>query len=358
MKMSTSISDITSIVSQLKLDDSLLFLNHVLNVSRGWTSDSELENRFENQNRPPVLPHVVHFIAKHLLLSASDLGTKTLSWDELEQLTAMYIDLEDPISGDPNWKTANPDQFFARALAQQLPAQERNLMQKYGLALGLFRDVGIVNCPDPYDLRDEIESEIEMPIETFMSMGQTLLAQKVAKHNGHECMGTFTSMRLADAFVQGIEFCVPEVWMPFLDRVACTRDQFRQIAAKDVYKPSDEQYEPFSFNPLLLHPIIKLGNDRFLTVDPELFVDRATFGLFYDLFAKYKTRFTEPFGFAFEAFAGQLLRSQVDENMLWSASQWEASSNAKRKKHENSATGFFKVLMLLCSSNAKAFDPR
>ena len=330
--MSTTLSDITNQVRSFKLDDSLLALNHFLNVSRGYSSDPFLEPKLVNEKRPAVLPHVAHFIAKHLLLNASNLGTQTLDWDYFQRLTAMHINLEDPISSDPNWKTGNPDHFFARALAQQLPAQARNHLQKYGLALGLFRDVGTVNCPEPFNLKNAVESEIEMPIETFMSMGQTLLALKAANHNGIGCMGSFTHATLTQAFTQGIEFCVPEIWTPFLDRISCTRDKFRAIADKAVYKSSSEGFEPFSFNPLALRPIVNLGEGRYLSVDPELLIERVTFGLFYDLFAKHKMAFTERFGFAFEAFVGQLLRSHVSEELLWSALKWE-DSTAKKKEN-------------------------
>ena len=332
--MSTTLSDITKQLSHLKLDDSLLYLNHILNVSRGYSSDPFLEPKLVNEKRPAVLPHVVHFIAKQLLLNASNLGTRTLDWDDFQRLSQMHIHLEDPISSDPNWKTGNPDHFFARALAQQLPAQARNHLQKYGLALGLFRDVGTVNFPEPFDLKSAVESEIEMPIETFMSMGQTLLALKAANHNGIGCMGAFTHATLTQAFSQGIEFCVPEIWTPFLDRVSCTRDEFRAIADKAVYKSSSGGFEPFSFNPLALRPIVNLGEDRYLSVDPELLIERVTFGLFHDLFAKHKMVFTERFGFAFEAFVGQLLCSGVSEDLLWSASKWEDSTTKKKENRK------------------------
>ena len=328
--MSSPLNEVTKILSHFKLDDSLLFLNHVLGVSRGYSHDSELKRKIKEADQP-VLPYVIHLLAKHLVLNASNRGRRTLDWDDLQQLTLIYIHHEDPISNNPNWETGNPDHFFTRVLAQQLPAQERNHIQKYGLALGLFRDVGIVNCPDPYNLLDNIESEIGMPIETFMSMGQVLFGLSATRCNGVSCMGTSTHALLEKAFVKGIKFCTPEIWEPFLDRISCTRDEFSLIANKKVYKSKGEGFEPFSFNPLTLKPIVNIGKGRYLAVDPELIIERVTFGLFHDLFAKHKMTFTEHFGFVFEAFVGQLLRSQVSEERLWSASNWEASNTKKQE---------------------------
>ncbi|MAT73442.1 MAG: hypothetical protein CMJ58_28495 [Planctomycetaceae bacterium] len=322
---------IRAVTSRLKLDDSLLFLNHVLGVRRGFASDPELEPLIRGAH-PPVLPHIVHFLAKQLLLNASNFGTTTLGWDQFQRLMGLCIDLDDPIQHDPNWKHADPSGFFERLLSQQINPQNRNILQKYGLALGLFRDVGIIEWPKPYDLRSEIEGELGMAVESFMQLGQVTFSLRTASLKGNKCIGTFTSMILAEAFQQGIQCCVPELWTPFLQRVSCDREQFRHVSHEEFYFVEDDLFQQFGLNPLRRFPITRLGHDRYLAVDPELIVERVAFGLFYDLFERNGTRFSNQFGYAFDQFVGQLLNSACPTERLWSAAEWEKSQK-QRKPH-------------------------
>lgn len=315
----------------LKLDDSLLFLNHLLGVSRGFTTDTVLGS-FIDEADPPILPHIIHFLAKQLLINASNLGVRTMNWEEFRRLSETCIELDDPIQHDPNWKQADPSGFLERMMAQQITPQRRNLIQKYGLALGLFRDVGHVDWPKSYDLRSDIESELQIPLEQFMGMGHVTFALRTAKHQKKECIGTFTPMMLAEAFRQGIEFCVPEVWTPYLDRVSCTRDEFRKESADPIFTVQSPTFEQFGFNPLRRFPIINLGESRYLAVDPELVVERVTLGLFYDLFERDRTKFSERFGYAFEQFIGQLLGSVLPTDRLWSAAEWEKTSGQPKRQ--------------------------
>lgn len=330
-------------VCPLKLDDSLLFLNHLLGVSRGFTTDPELEQSLararEDKNRPLVLPHIVHFIAKQLLLHSSNLGVSTMTWDQFSWLTSLCIDLDDPIQHDPNWTQADPSGYFERVLSHQIVPQMQGMVQKYGLALGLFRDAGIVEWPQQFDLRTEIETEIGMSVETFMAMGHVAFALRAASHWGNKCIGTFTPMILAEAFAQGFEFCVPEVWTPFLNRVACTRDTFRRVGKQAEYDVSQSTvlaklnlclpptlFDRFGFNPLWRFPVTNLGESRFLAVDPQLIVERVTLGLFYDLFERDRMKFTNRFGYAFDKFVGQLIGTVTPSKCLWSAASWEQTN--------------------------------
>jgi hypothetical protein len=324
------VREIQDQLANYKLDHALLFLNYALGVSR--ESDSPGSSKSDRQSKPSVWPHIVHWLAKQLLMHASELGTTMMDWAEYQRLTNLFINLDDPITNNPDWRHANPDEFFARTLSQQIAAQERNLLQKYGIAIGLFQDIGIVQAPDAFDLREEVERELELSIETFMAMGFLTYGLQHAMVNGHRCMGTFKSSDLILAFEQGLDFCVPNTCTKYLARVSCSRDDFRQIANKPIYRVNDDEYETFSFNPLQLRPITNLSDDRYIAVDPELIIERTTFGLFYDVFAKQKTGFTERFGFAFEKYVGQLLNSVLDESDLWSAAAWEDAQRTSNSK--------------------------
>ncbi len=329
--MGVTLCQIQDEVSALKLDDSLLFLNHLLGVSRGYTTDPDL-GPVLSQKPSPVFPHIVHLLAKQLLLHASNLGSHTMTWEQFQRLSQLVIELDDPIQHDPNWKHADSTGFFERLLSHQITPQNRRMIQKYGLALGLFRDAGVVEWPQRYDLKGNIESEIGLPLEQFMAMGHVAFALRTASHQGNKCIGTFTPMIFAEAFRLGVDFCVPEVWTPFLDRTSCDRERFREVAQQDIYKIRGSLFEQFGFNPLCRYPIVELGGSRHLAVDPELIVERVTRGLFYDLFERDGTTFSEQFGHVFEQFVGQLLASVCSSDRLWSAAEWERTRDKQNRQ--------------------------
>ncbi len=152
-----------------------------------------------------------------------------MDWEKFQFARGMCIDLDDPIVDDPNWPNSDPSGFFERVLSQQVGPQYRMPLQKYGLALGLFRDVGIVDYPHHYDLKRELEAELGISVEQFIGLGQVACGLSKASHGGVPCIGTFTKEYLTDACIQGLAFCIPANWGPFLERVACNRDRFRRF---------------------------------------------------------------------------------------------------------------------------------
>lgn len=330
--MMTDLEAIQDEMTSLKLDDSLLELNHILSVSVRRTVDPVLEKKIAGMNiRPPA--HIVHFLAKQLLLNASNLGHRVLNWPTFIRLMDLAIRLGDPILHDPDWKDADPTGFFERILAQQIPSQAIIPIQKYGLALALFRDVGVVEWPKRYDLKAEIEAELGISVEQFMAMGFACLSFQQASSNGHKCMGTYTCMMLAEAFVQGVTVCVPEVWNSVLPKIACDREAFRETARKALYRVSAAHFAQFEFNPLHRFPIIEVQPDHFVAVDPYLIIERTTLGLFYDLFERAGRDFTTPFGHAFDRLIGQLLGSVCPTESLWSATEWEMKQFKSKPDH-------------------------
>ena len=123
------------------------------------------------------------------------------------------------------------------------------MLQKYGLALGLFRDAGPVHWPVAYDLKDDIERELGTPVERFMAMGHLAYALRRASLNGHECNGTFDHMYLVEAYRQGFGFSVPEVWSTFLTRAACDRDASRPACQYPLYRVTERAGIPVRVQP-------------------------------------------------------------------------------------------------------------
>ena len=353
--MQPTMTTIEDEIRKLKRDESLLFLNHVLSVSRGHTNDPQLATELAKLRSRP-LGHVIHFLSKQLLLHSSIVGRFVLDWPRFIHLMNMQTALEDAIQHDPKWKHANPAGLLERLLAQQLPSQDRKIVQKYGLGLGLFRDVGPITWPKRYDLPNAIETELGMSVERFMAIGNIcgLIPEPPLLGNVPH-LGRFTSRSLTEAFDQGLRVCVPEIYGPFLQRVACNRDAFRILCQQEEYKATDPLYAQFEFNPLFRFPITELGPNNYLTVDYELVVRRTTLGLFYDLFERHRTNFSEflePFGHVFDKFVGMLLASVSPSQMLWSSAAWEESTQTKipGKVCDRAYLGPVNTILLECKS--------
>jgi hypothetical protein len=315
-------------LSLLKLDDALLFLNRLLASSRADTPDPDLEPILKAR-KVGAPAFIIHFLAKQLLLNASNLGLYQLDGPKFHRLMDLFFKLDDPIVGDPKWPTADPTGFFERMLAQQMPSQHRNILQHLGLGLGLFRDMGLIQTLEAYDIRTEIETALEMSVEEFMAMGFLCSALQTATHNGRRCQGTFNHLHLVEANFQGLRFCRPELWERFIPLIACDRTKFRQICDDSQYKVRDARYTQFEFNPLIRYPILDVGGSRYIAVDPNLVIERTTLGLFYDLFERDGLEFSSRFGYVFDRFVGNLLGSVCPSESLW----WEADGSRQKPKN-------------------------
>ena len=342
-EMCTTLATIENAVRPLRQDESLLFLNHLLAVSRGNVNDRRLAAELAKLEGRPIA-YVVHFVAMQLLLHSSFLGVPVLDWPKFLDVLNMLHDLPDPIQHDPNWKHANPAGAVERMMQQQLPSQDRNMLQKLGLYSGLFRDVGIA---DGYDLRKEIETALGMTVDEFMTLGFVCGALRAASLG----VGTFTPEYLSEAFVQGIKVCTPELWRVFLDRICCTPQQFRE--KQTAFSAGSSAYPQFEFNLIRQYPIIEIVPGRFLAVDPELIVERVTYGLFYDLFDRDRFAFSEHFGASFERFVGVLLRSPIPAGSVWSHADWKEANphlTIKGKVSDHAYVGGSDTILFECKS--------
>lgn len=309
-----TLKTIRNLIRPLKLDDSLLFFSRLLAVARKEAREPTLE-RLLSQTPAAAPTFVCQFIAKHIILECSMLGTESLDWPRFRQITDAYFEFDDPIASDPGWKDADPTGFFERFLGQQLPFQQQRPVQQLGLALGLFRDTDSI-------LRAELEAEIGLTIDNFIQFGFLCRAAAPASFQGVKCPGTLNYEFLTKAFQQGVKVAVPEVWQPFLRRVACTPSQFQMVCDQPVYRLSDDRFATSEFNALLRFPMCEVQSGKFIAPDAELITTRTTWGLFYDMFERYGRDFTTKFGDIFSSFVGRMLASACPHDALWSADKF------------------------------------
>lgn len=328
--MSDQLATLRTKIARLKLNESLLYLNHVLATIRAETDDVALRRCLIESKL--VFPHLVHFLAKEIIVGASNFGLEPLAWDSYEELCRIVIDLGDPLQG----VGADVDMasVLIRLSHQQFPAQQLLQLQQLGLSLGLYRDVGRIIDPVDFDLRLEAEEALGMSIDAFISMAFLALSARTASHEGRSCAGTFLHWDLVQLQRQGLAFCTPDKWNPFLKKAACSINGFRNECKKHDTSAAGLEYMQFAFNPLYRAPLIDVGDQLYIAPDPLLIVERTTEGLYYDLLERDHMRFTERFGYAFDAFVGQLLESAIDRERLW----WESSTKSTLGPRYNAAS--------------------
>ncbi|MBL8827046.1 MAG: hypothetical protein JNM18_08665, partial [Planctomycetaceae bacterium] len=337
-----ALAKIRSLLSQFDLENGLIFLNRLSHIARGETSDSQMAAWVQRYDLV-IFPHILHYLGKELLNNASYLNIRKMSIDDYHTLHELVVSSPDPILDDPDWIKKDPSGLFERLLQQQIIPQHPNLKKKIGLALGLFRDLPAVNWPITFDLRSEIENEIECPVESFIKQGFIASALSRNTCDGVLCRGAFDERIVREAFHSGFADCEPVSWLRFLERISCDRDTFRTRC-----KPTTDMTTitpeprigdcealatapgPFAFNPLWQFPVIKGPRGDYIAIDPALIIERVTLGLFCDMHNHFKGEFTSKFGYTFEAFVGHMLREACSSNAIWSASDWEASNGANR----------------------------
>ncbi len=329
--MKNALERIQSLVCGLKLDNSLLYLNHLLSVTRNETKDQYLESSIRKLKIQHIPEFVIYFVAKQLLLHASNLSPYIMDWKEFKHVMDLFFSLNDPIVGDPTWVDSDPTGFLERTLSQQFPLQNRVAIQEIGLALGLFRNNSSLRSSQGYNIKETLERIIGMSVEQFISVGFFCSSATVASYKGYKCRGTITKTYFIKTQYNGLSFCTPKIWQKFIDRVACNRDKFREICARNEYKVEDKRYIQYEFNPLNRFPLIEISSERYLAVDPKLLISRSTLGLFYDLFESDGLKFTNYFGdVVFDRLIGDLLHSVYPPETLWSDSAWKKTVSDKQ----------------------------
>jgi hypothetical protein len=101
-------------------------------------------------------------------------------------------------------------------------------------------------------------------------------------------------------------------------------------------------------------PIIDIGNQQFVAVDPDLIMQRVSLGLFYDLFEKHGTSFSTSFGFVFDEFVGTLLSQVCKSSSLWSELECKQRLRTNRKPPSKNADRAVlthsKIILFECKS--------
>ena len=217
---------------------------------------------------------------------------------------------------------------FVRMLSQQLPGQNRIILQCFGSMYLLLKTTSDkLLSRNSYDIPKRFNDITGLSIKQFMRLGFVLYCASAGPSGA---LGVVSSKYLDKAVKQRITSCHQENIKRFLQDVSCDYTKFRNIANEDRYKVNDSSYILYEFNPLKKRPLIQIRTDRWVAPNPALIIDRVTTGIFYDLLDVDHKDFTDYFGIVFQEYIGDLLKSVcLSENVL--QEQEYGSKRAKKK---------------------------
>jgi hypothetical protein len=294
-----------------KVDDSLVFLNYVLQASKNPVLNPSIYE-ISRTTAGLVTNYKIEFFAKWLILSSEFTSSiivspKQLDWAEYYRLSQLYNQINDPYVEEHGGRDANAVNLFLRMLYQQLPGQQRISLQSFGSSYLLFNTV-CTKAEDgvSYNTAEVFENLTDLPVEKFMQIGLLLSS---ARAGPYKTPGTLNS----EWIKSGQELSLPNLEQGIVQRalsmLSCTIDSFKENTARSHPKVFNDRYVLYEFNPLYKYPFINIGQGRYVAPNPSLIVDRVTFGVYYDLLDFYGKSFTDNFGFIFQKYIGVLLKS-------------------------------------------------
>ncbi len=239
--------------------------------------------------------------------------------------------LADPITFDKDLHDKlideNPVFMMLRVVSSQFPF-EPGLFSKFSRPAVLFHEIPqeLKNLPDipEFDFDSKFKAITGVSVIDFITIGFVIFS--VCRGNFVVSHDYFKKMRK-----QGINVSDPSLRAVLNQLIA---DKSKLVQLYENRKNPDRRFRMYDFNPLFSYPIIRpCQNKQFSTPDkdfihapvPELVASRMSSGIFYQMFNKYGTEFSEYFGFVFERYVGLVL-----EKCLLSSQQLLSESDIRK----------------------------
>ncbi len=238
--------------------------------------------------------------------------------------------LADPITFDKDLHDKfdeNPVFMMLRVVSSQFPF-EPGLFSKFSRPAVLFHEIpqelkNLRGIPE-FDFDSKFKAITGVSVIDFITIGFVIFS--VCRGNFVVSQDYFKKMRK-----QGINVSDQSLRAVLNQLIA---DKSKLVQLYENRKNPDRRFRMYDFNPLFSYPIIRpCQNKQFSTPDkdfihapvPELVASRISSGIFYQMFNKYGTEFSEYFGFVFERYVGLVL-----EKCLLSSQQLLSESHIRK----------------------------
>jgi len=243
---------------------------------------------------------------------------------EVERLIQMFHNLRDPISTEADG-SGNAGLEFAVRLSTSQFLHQGPLNYLVPRTLLLYRDIWpTVEKANALTPCDELANTVGLQLEQLLLFANAFYA---TGRGGF--FQPYPPDRLGEAGGRLASLLTPAAQARFLEWASADYATIRSKASRHV--PPNEAYDPYRFNPLMEHPIIRPqlqplgvadGSRRvYLLPCRRLLMLRATNGLYHDLAnahasAGKRNPFRTAFGHVFQEYVGTLLRAAFGPHRL------------------------------------------
>lgn len=249
-----------------------------------------------------------------------------MPWSELQpiaNLVTQYL-IADPVSFEPpvedDYRGSTLIPMLLRVVGSQF-IYNIALFGQYARSLKLFHYIpqqlqGRRNVPQ-FDFDSAFQEITKVPIVDFIDVGYAAFA--AALNNVGFTGGWFQKARTQELRLED------EVVTRVLDQLA--GDQWRLRQLYEDYRQSDRTYGAYDYNPLFVHPLVRpwpkrehtvLDDDRMIAPLPQLILTRLSEGIYQQMFAEHRDKFSRYFGRLFETYVGEVLQHSVPQLPLLS----------------------------------------
>ena len=247
---------------------------------------------------------------------------KLLNIDTIIRLVSDYLGA-DPITFDQelenNFMGSNPAFVMLRLAYSQLPFEVSEFSQ-FSRPILLYHEipnslVGKAGIPK-FDIHKEFLILNGVSIHEFINIG--FAASAFARNNFSFSLNWFEKLRS-----QGISLLDDKAISQAVYQLA--GDQVKITTLYDKRKNTDRRFRMYDFNPLRTYPLVfpckskgfgNFGQDFMCAPVPGLIDDKMSIGIYYQLFNKFKNKFSDYFGYVLEEYLKLILNNSITSEKI------------------------------------------
>ncbi len=233
------------------------------------------------------------------------------------ELVTTYLGA-DPITFDQelknNFMGSNRDFWMLRPIYKQFTFEVSEFSQ-FSRPILLYHEipkslVGKAGIPN-FDIHKEFLILYGVSIHEFINIG--FAASAFAKNNFASPLNLFAKVRS-----QGISLLDDQAISQVVHQLA--GDQAKITTLYDKRKNTDRRFRMYDFNPLEIYPLVfpckskgfgNFGQEFMCAPVPGLIDDQMSIGIYYQLFNKFKNKFSDYFGYVLEEYLKLILNNSI-----------------------------------------------
>ena len=278
----------------------------------------QIKDSFE----PFIVAGVALFAVRFSEPSIVSQNYNLLNLNTIIRLVSDYL-LADPITFDQelenNFMGSNPAFVRLRLAYSQFPFEVSEFSQ-FSRPILLYHEIpnSLVGKPGipQFDIHKEFLILNGVSIHEFINIG--FAASAFAKNNFAFSLNLFAKVRS-----QGISLLDDQAISQVVHQLA--GDQVKITTLYDKRKNTDRRFRMYDFNPLRTYPLVfpckskgfgNLGQEFMCAPLPGLIDDKMSIGIYYQLFNKFKNKFSDYFGYVLEEYLKLILNNSITSEKI------------------------------------------